>query len=182
MSRIGRKPVQIAKGVTVKLQNGMLTVKGPKGELSAMPHPDIKVDVQDQEILLARNSDAQFARSLHGLWRALVQNMITGVTDGYERKLEIVGVGYRVEMKGKKLHLQIGYSHPILFGPPDGIKIETPTQTSIIVSGIDKQLVGMVASKIRSFRQPEPYKGKGIKYEGERIRRKAGKAAATGAK
>ncbi|MEX0601881.1 MAG: 50S ribosomal protein L6, partial [Bacteroidota bacterium] len=121
-------------------------------------------------------------KSLHGLWRALLQNMIIGVTEGYSRKLEIVGVGYRAEMKGKKLHLLLGYSHPILFGPPDGVKLEAPTQTNIVISGVDKQLVGLVAAKIRSFRPPEPYKGKGIKYEGEYIRRKAGKAAAGASK
>jgi large subunit ribosomal protein L6 len=120
---------------------------------------------------------------LHGLWRALLQNMVKGVTEGYTRKLELVGVGYRAELKGKKLQLAVGYSHPILFDPPGGIKIETPSQTNITISGIDKQLVGQVAAKIRSFREPEPYKGKGIKYEGEVIRRKAGKAAAaSGAK
>ncbi|MBM4167942.1 MAG: 50S ribosomal protein L6 [Ignavibacteria bacterium] len=182
MSRIGRKPVQIAKGITVTQESGILKVKGPKGELSTVPHRLIGVDIKGQEIVLTRHSDEKFSKSLHGLWRALIQNMVTGVSEGFSRKLEIVGVGYRAEMKGKKLHLQVGYSHPILFSPPDGVKIETPTQTSILVSGIDKQLVGLVASKIRSFRPPEPYKGKGIKYEGEYIRRKAGKAAATGAK
>lgn len=182
MSRIGRKPVQLAKGITVTQESGMLKVKGPKGELSATPHRAINIDVQGQEVVVTRTSEEKFNKSLHGLWRALIQNMVTGVSEGFSRKLEIVGVGYRAEMKGKKLHLQIGYSHPILFAPPDGVKIETPTQTSILISGIDKQLIGLVASKIRSFRPPEPYKGKGIKYEGERIRRKAGKAAATGAK
>lgn len=182
MSRIGRKPVIIVKGVSVAYQNGLLTVKGPKGELSTMPHPKVGLDISDSEINVTRKSDEKDVRSLHGLWRALVQNMVVGVTEGYTKKLDIVGVGYRAEMKGKKLHLQIGYSHPILFGPPDGIKIETPTQTSIIISGIDRQLVGLVASKIRAFRLPEPYKGKGIKYEGEVVRRKAGKAAATAAK
>jgi large subunit ribosomal protein L6 len=122
-------------------------------------------------------------RALHGLWRALIQNMILGVGSGYTRKLELVGVGYRAEMKGRKLQLAVGYSHPILFVPPEGVKVETPSQTNIVISGIDKQLVGQVAAKIRSFRPPEPYKGKGIKYEGEYIRRKAGKAAAaSGAK
>jgi large subunit ribosomal protein L6 len=132
---------------------------------------------------VSRASDLKEQRSLHGLWRALIQNMITGVTAGYSKKLELVGVGYRAEMKGKKLQLLLGYSHPILFSPPDGVKIETPTQTNITIGGIDKQLVGQVAAKIRSFREPEPYKGKGVKYEGEYIRRKAGKAAAaSGAK
>jgi len=137
------------------------------------------VDVSQSEVVVTRRSDEKEQRALHGLWRALIQNMIAGVTNGYAKKLEIVGVGYRAEMKGKKLQLMVGYSHPIVFGPPEGITLETPTQTNIIVSGIDKQLVGLVAAKIRSFRPPEPYKGKGIKYEGEYIRRKAGKAAAT---
>ena len=179
MSRIGRKPVQIPKGVTVTAASGKVSVKGPKGEVSASVHPNISVEVVGQEVLLKRASDEKKQKALHGLWRALVQNMVWGVTSGYSKKLEIVGVGYRAEMKGKKLNLLIGYSHPILFGPPEGVKIEAPTQTNIVITGLDKQLVGLVAAKIRSFRPPEPYKGKGIKYEGEYIRRKAGKAAAS---
>jgi len=179
VSRIGKKPVQITKGVTVSAQNQTINVKGPKGELKGEVHPNIKVEVKDSEVLVSRQSDSNDDRSLHGLWRALIQTMVVGVTEGYSKKLEIVGVGYRAEIKGQKLQLQVGYSHPIVFGPPKGIKIEAPTQTSITISGVDKQLVGMVAAKIRSFRPPEPYKGKGIKYEGEYIRRKAGKAAAT---
>jgi large subunit ribosomal protein L6 len=182
VSRVGRKPIQIVKGVAVAQQNGSITVKGPKGELSAKVHPAITVEVKGSEVVLTRASDEKEVRALHGLWRANIQNMILGVTEGYSKKLEIVGVGYRAEMKGKKLHLLLGYSHPILFGPPDGIKLEAPTQTNITVSGIDKQLVGLVAAKIRSLKPPEPYKGKGVKYENEYIRRKAGKAAATGAK
>ena len=181
MSRIGRKPVVIPKSVSIRSADGNLFVKGPKGELSATVHPNVAVKVESEQAILSRSSDSKKDRALHGLWRALLQNMVLGVTEGYSRKLEIVGVGYRAELKGKKLQLQIGYSHPILFNPPDGIKIDVPTQTSIIISGMDKQLVGLVAAKIRSFRQPEPYKGKGIKYEGEYIRRKAGKAAATAA-
>ena len=182
MSRVGKKPIQIAKGVTVTQKDGVLTVKGPKGELSARPHKAVQITIKDGEVLLARASDEKPVRALHGLWRALIQNMVTGVSTGYSRKLEIVGVGYRAEMKGHRLQLSVGYSHPILFGPPEGVKIEAPTQTNIIVSGSDKQLVGLVAAKIRSFRPPEPFKGKGIKYEGEYIRRKAGKAAATATK
>ncbi len=182
MSRVGRKPIEIIKGVTVSLKGNLVTVKGPNGELSAEAHPNVKVEIKDNHVLLSRKNDEKQNKALHGLWRALIQNMISGVTKGYSKKLEIVGVGYRAEMKGKKLQLLLGYSHPILFGAPDGIKIETPTQTNIIISGIDKQLVGLVASKIRSFRPPEPYKGKGVKYEGEYIRRKAGKAAAAAAK
>jgi large subunit ribosomal protein L6 len=169
--------------VKVQKTDHEIKVTGPKGELSARVHPDIGVEVKEHSLVVTRSSDLKVHRSLHGLWRALLQNMIKGVTEGYSRRLELVGVGYRAEMKGKKLQLLLGYSHPILFAPPDGIKIETPTQTNIQISGIDKQLVGQVAAKIRSFRKPEPYKGKGIKYEGEYIRRKAGKAAAaSGAK
>jgi large subunit ribosomal protein L6 len=168
--------------VTVSVNNGTVQVKGPQGELSAKVHRNIAVEVKGQDVIFTRKDDEKVNRALHGLWRALVQNMVLGVTNGFSRKLEIVGVGYRAEMKGKKLQLLLGYSHPILFGPPEGIKIETPTQTNITISGLDKHLVGMVAAKIRSLRPPEPYKGKGVKYEGEYIRRKAGKAAATAAK
>lgn len=182
MSRVGRKPISIVKGVTVAQKDGKVVVKGPKGELSATVHPEITVEIKPTEIQVSRHADDGPHRALHGLWRALIQNMINGVTQGYSQKLEIVGVGYRAEMKGKKLQLMLGYSHPILFGPPEGVNIEAPTQTSVLVTGIDKQLVGLVAAKIRSFRPPEPYKGKGVKYEGEYVRRKAGKAAATAAK
>ena len=160
MSRVGRKPIEISKGVTVNLKDRFISVKGPKGELSATVHKNIAVEIKDNQILLTRKNDEKANKALHGLWRALVQNMVLGVSQGYTKKLEIVGVGYRAEMKGKKLQLLLGYSHPIIFGPPEGIKIEAPTQTSVTVSGIDKQLVGLVASKIRSFRPPEPYKGK----------------------
>jgi len=182
VSRVGRKPISIVKGVTITKKDDAIVVKGPKGELSARVHPDITIDVNPSEVLVSRHADDGAHRALHGLWRALIQNMVNGVTQGYSQKLEIVGVGYRAEMRGKKLQLMLGYSHPILFGPPDGVTIEAPTQTSIMITGIDKQLVGLVAAKIRSFRPPEPYKGKGVKYEGEYIRRKAGKAAATAAK
>jgi len=182
LSRVGRKPISIVKGVTVSQKDGKVMVKGPKGELSATVHPEITVEIKPTEVHVSRHADDGAHRALHGLWRALIQNMINGVTQGYSQKLEIVGVGYRAEMKGKKLQLVLGYSHPILFGPPEGVNVEAPTQTSILISGIDKQLIGLVAAKIRSFRPPEPYKGKGVKYEGEYIRRKAGKAAATAAK
>lgn len=180
MSRIGKKPIPLIKGVTVQMEERHITVAGPKGQLSAQVHRDISVEVAETQILVKRPTDQKQHRALHGLWRALVQNMITGVTTGYGRKLELVGVGYRAEMKGKRLQLLLGFSHPILFVPPEGITIEAPTQTSIAISGIDKALVGQVAAKIRSFRPPEPYKGKGIRYEGEYVRRKAGKAAAAG--
>ena len=178
MSRVGRKPIPVISGVKVSLEDRHVTVKGPKGELQATVHDDISIELKDDQITLSRQSDNKHQRSLHGLWRALVAGMVQGVHEGYTRKLELVGVGYRAEMKGKKLQLLVGYSHPILFMPPEGVTIQTPAQTNIVVSGIDKQLVGQVAAKIRSFRAPEPYKGKGIRYEGEVVRRKAGKAAA----
>ena len=179
MSRIGRKPIPTVKGVKIERKDGVLKVVGPKGELSAKVPDSITLEMKEAEILILRASDLKTDRALHGTWRALVSNMIKGVSDGFLRKLEIVGVGYKAELKGKKLQLALGYSHPIVFDPPVGIKLETPIPTNILVSGIDKQLVGQVAAKLRSFRPPEPYKGKGVKYEGEYIRRKAGKAAAT---
>ncbi len=177
MSRIGKKPVSIPQGIKVDIKDRVLTVKGPKGELSINIHPDIDVKIENEEITVTRKSDEKRVRALHGLHRALINNLVIGVKDGFTKKLEIVGVGYRAEMKGNKLQLSLGYSHPILFVPPADIKVEASTPNNIVVSGINKELVGMVAAKIRSFRPPEPYKGKGIKYEGEIIRRKAGKAA-----
>lgn len=177
MSRIGRKPIQVPAGVTVTLNGNDLKVKGPKGELEFKIHPNITLNLSDNVIEVIRPDDQKENRSLHGLTRALIQNMIKGVTEGYKKILDIVGVGYKAELKGNNLLLTMGYSHPIYFIPPDGIKLETTTPTQIIVSGIDKQLVGQVAAKIRSFRKPEPYKGKGIKYSTEVIRRKAGKTA-----
>jgi len=165
--------------VTINKQDGTLTIKGPKGELSARIPSGISVEIKESEIHVRRDSDDKEKKALHGTWRALIHNMIKGVTEGFQKKLEIVGVGYKAELKGKKLQLALGYSHPILFVPPGSITIDVPQPTTIIVSGVDKQLVGQVAAKIRSFRPPEPYKGKGVKYEGEYIRRKAGKAAAT---
>jgi large subunit ribosomal protein L6 len=179
VSRIGRKPVPIAKGVKVETKDGVLHVTGPKGALAAKTHPAISFEVKDDQVLLSRPSDEKAHKALHGLWRALTHNMVVGVSEGFQKKLEIVGVGYKAELKGKRLQLALGYSHPIIFNPPDGIKLEVPQPTSITISGVDKQLVGQVAAKLRSFRPPEPYKGKGIKYETEVVRRKAGKAAAT---
>jgi large subunit ribosomal protein L6 len=179
MSRIGRKPIPSVKGVKIEKKDGSVRVIGSKGELTARVPDSIAIEINDSEILLKRSSDEKSQRALHGTWRALINNMIKGVSEGFERKLEIVGVGYKAEVKGKKIQFALGYSHPILFEPPQGIKIEVPQPTSVVISGIDKQLVGQVAAKIRSFRPPEPYKGKGIKYQGEYIRRKAGKAAAT---
>lgn len=177
MSRIGRKPVEIKKGVTVEIKDGTIKVKGPKGELTQTYDTRINIKVEDGQVVLTRDSNDKRVRALHGLYRALIQNMINGVSEGYTKKLEIIGVGYRAEWKGRGLQLALGYSHPIFFIPPKDVKIEVPAPTNIVVSGIDKQLVGQVAAKIRSFRPPEPYKGKGIRYEGEQIIRKAGKTA-----
>lgn len=177
MSRIGRKPVEIKKGVSVEIQNGTIKVKGPKGELVQSYDSRINIKIENGQVVLIRTSDDKEVKALHGLYRALIHNMIVGVTEGYTKKLEIVGVGYRAELKGKGLQLALGYSHPIFFIPPKDVKIEVPAPTNIVVSGIDKQLVGQVAAKIRSFRPPEPYNGKGIRYEGEQIIRKAGKTA-----
>ncbi len=177
MSRVGKKPVVIPDGVKITQEGNFLKIKGPKGELEQQIHPNISIEVVENQVNVTRPDDTKQNKSLHGLSRALVQNMVTGVTDTYKKTLDIVGVGYKAELKGKNLLLNIGYSHPIFLIPPEGIKLETPTQTQIIVSGIDKQLVGLVAAKIRSFRKPEPYKGKGIKYSDEHIVRKAGKTA-----
>jgi large subunit ribosomal protein L6 len=177
VSRIGKKPIVVPKGVTVNLSGNVVKVKGPKGELQKTIHQNIKVELKDSEIEFTRSNDLKTNRALHGLSRALVQNMILGVTQEFKKTLDIVGVGYRAEMKGSNLLLNIGYSHPIYFIPPAGIKLESPVPTQIIISGIDKQLVGQVAAKIRSIRKPEPYKGKGIKYSDEHIARKAGKTA-----
>ena len=179
MSRIGRKPIPTVKGVKIEQKDGTIKITGPKGELKANIPSSITLKITENEILVSRSSDEKKEKALHGTWRALINNMIKGVSEGFLRKLEIVGVGYKAEVKGKKIQLALGYSHPILFEPPQGIKIEIPIPTNILISGIDKQLVGQVAAKLRSFRPPEPYKGKGVKYEGEYIRRKAGKTAAT---
>lgn len=177
MSRIGKKIIEIPKGVTVTLDGNFIKVKGPKGELQRAIHPQMKVETKDSQIEVKRPNDLKENRALHGLTRALIQNMVLGVNDEYKKELDVVGVGYKVELKGVNLLLNMGFSHPIYFIPPAGIKLEAPTPTHIVVSGIDKQLVGQVAAKIRSLRKPEPYKGKGIKYSNEQILRKAGKTA-----
>lgn len=177
MSRIGKKVVVIPKGVQISVANNNVKVKGPKGELSGSFLDTVNVVIENNELTVTRVDDQAKNRALHGLTRALINNMVVGVTEGFAKTLDIVGVGYRAEMKGTNLLLQLGYSHPIYFMPPEGVTLTTPTQTQIIISGIDKQLVGSVAAKIRSFRKPEPYKGKGIKYSTEVIRRKAGKTA-----
>ena len=176
MSRIGKNPISI-KDVTVAIKDKNIKVKGKLGELDIKVHPDMIVEVEDEQLLVKRPNDLKQNRALHGLTRALLQNMVTGVQDGYSKTLDIVGVGYKAELKGSNLFLNIGYSHPIYFMPPKEIKIEVPGPTQIIISGIDKALVGQVADKIRSFRKPEPYKGKGIKYSNEIIVKKAGKTA-----
>lgn len=176
MSRIGKKPVPVPSGVDVKIDGNTVRVKGPKGELSRDLHPDISVQLADGHLEVTRPSDEQFHRALHGLSRTLVANMVEGVTKGFEKSLEINGVGYRATKQGNKLVLQVGYSHPVEIDPPKGIDIEVPAPTKITVKGIDKETVGAMAAKIRGVREPEPYLGKGIKYVDEKIRRKAGKA------
>ncbi len=179
MSRVGKRPITIPSGVKVKLDENEICVSGPKGELKREIHPSLKVEASDDEIVVLRSSNSKFHKSLHGLSRALIANMVGGVTTGYRKSLEIQGIGYKAELTGGKLNLSLGFSHPILFSPPEGIKIDLDGPAKIMISGIDKELVGLVAAKIRSFRPPEPYKSKGIRYEGEFIRKKAGKAAAT---
>ncbi|EGL82000.1 ribosomal protein L6 [Caldalkalibacillus thermarum TA2.A1] len=175
MSRIGIKPVQIPDGVEVKVNGNEVTVKGPKGELSRQFHPDMQISVKDNQVVVERPSDDKLHKSLHGTTRSLIANMVEGVTKGYEKSLELVGVGYRAQKSGNKLVLNVGYSHPVEIVPEKGIEIEVPSQTKITVKGIDKERVGAVAAKIRAVREPEPYKGKGIRYEGEQVRRKEGK-------
>ncbi|MFD3261772.1 50S ribosomal protein L6 [Paenibacillus lentus] len=176
MSRIGRKPITVPSGVDITLDNSVITVKGPKGTLTRELHKDMKVTVENNEITVERPSDHKTHRSLHGTTRSVVSNMVSGVTEGFTRNLELVGVGYRASKSGEKLVLNVGYSHPVEITPEPGITFEVPSNTKIIVSGINKERVGEYAAKIRSVREPEPYKGKGIKYEGERIIRKEGKA------
>jgi len=177
MSRIGKEPVSIPAGVDVRLDGPTLTVTGPKGTLTQDVHPDITVTVDDGHVVVTRPDDEREHRALHGLFRSLIANMVVGVTDGYTRRLEIVGVGYRAAATGNGLTLQLGYSHSIDFPAPEGITFEVPAPTRITITGSDKQQVGQVAANIRKLRKPEPYKGKGIRYEGELIRRKSGKAA-----
>ncbi len=176
MSRIGKKPINI-KDVDVKISGQDVTVKGKLGEMKMTAHPNITVKVEGDEIIVTRPNDQKTNRALHGLTRALLQNMVTGVSEGFKKSLKIVGVGFKAELKGKGLLLNVGYSHPIFFLPPEGINIDVTSPTDVTITGADKELVGNVAAKIRSFRKPEPYKGKGIKYIDEVIIRKAGKAA-----
>jgi large subunit ribosomal protein L6 len=176
VSRIGRKPIQIPTGVNVSLDQSRITVKGPKGTLTRDIHKDIKINIEPSMVLVERPTDLKLHRSLHGTTRSVVANMVNGVTEGFTKSLDLVGVGYRANKNGDKLVLNVGYSHPVEINPENGIEFDVPSTTKIIVKGIDKELVGSMAAKIRAVREPEPYKGKGIKYENEKILRKEGKA------
>lgn len=180
MSKIGNAPVQIPNGVTVEVSAQKVSVKGPLGELNMEYLPKVKVEVLDGQVIVKRKNEDKFSKSLHGLTRSLINNMVIGVEKGWEKKLELVGVGYRAQAIGEKLSLSVGYSHPVEIEMPEGIKFIVSDNTAITISGIDKIKVGQVAAKIRGIRPPEPYKGKGIKYVGEYIRRKAGKAGKVG--
>jgi large subunit ribosomal protein L6 len=178
MSRVGKKPIEIPNGVEVKIEEGnVVSVKGPKGQLTQKFNPNLKIVKEDNLIKIERPNDSSFMRAIHGTTRALLANMIKGVTEGFTVELEIVGIGYKAAMKGKTLEMQLGYSHPIVYEPPEGIQISVEGNTNIKVSGIDKQLVGQVAAEIRDFRKPDPYKGKGVRYKGEQLKLKPGKAA-----
>ncbi|TKJ29567.1 MAG: 50S ribosomal protein L6 [Chloroflexi bacterium B3_Chlor] len=181
MSRIGKMPVPVPSDVEVTILGSTVTVKGPKGELSRTFHRDISVTLEDNQLIVTRPTDQRLHRSLHGLTRALIANMVQGVHDGFRRELEIHGIGYRAQMEGDKLVLSVGYSHPVQIVPPPGITIDLEKgYRNIVVQGVDKELVGRVAAEIRAVRKPEPYKGKGIRYAGEYVRRKAGKAGKIG--
>ena len=176
MFRIGRKPVSVPNGVTVTVNGPAITVKGPKGELSRKLHPDMQVKVENGNVTVDRPSDEDRHRALHGLTRSLIANMVEGVTQGYKKQLEITGVGYKAEVKQFGLQLALGYSHPVEYRAPAGIKLTAPQPIVVVIEGADKEKVGQVAAEIRALRKPEPYKGKGVRYQGEQIRRKAGKA------
>jgi large subunit ribosomal protein L6 len=180
MSRIGKEPISIPDGVTVEIADGRVTVRGPKGVLEQDVSSEMRIVLEDGVVRVERPSDERSHRALHGLTRSLIANMVQGVTAGYEKRLEIHGVGYRAALQGQTLEIQAGYSHPVHMDAPDGIEFEVPAPTRVVVRGIDKQLVGQVAANIRKVRKPEPYKGKGIRYEGEVVRKKAGKAAKAG--
>jgi large subunit ribosomal protein L6 len=182
MSRIGRLPIPVPSGVDVTIDGRRVTIKGPRGTLTRELHPAITIAREDSTIVVTRPTEQKLHKQLHGLTRSLVNNMVVGVTDGYRKGLEITGVGYRAILVGQKLQLNLGYSHPIEIDPPAGIAFEVENPTRLAVVGIDKELVGEIAAKVRSTRKPEPYKGKGVRYAGERIRRKAGKAGKIGGK
>lgn len=178
MSRIGKKPIDVPAGVTVKVENNLVTVKGPKGELQRQIHHSMKVTLDNGVITVERPDDEKENRALHGLSRTLIHNMVEGVTNGFSKTLEIQGVGYRAAKQGKNINFTLGFSHPVVMEPPAGITFDVPQPNKIVVSGSDKEKVGAVAAEIRDLRPPEPYKGKGIRYEGEHVRRKVGKAGA----
>jgi large subunit ribosomal protein L6 len=179
MSRVGKAPIEIPKGVEVTITGRTVEVKGPKGRLSRQVHPDITVQSSDGTVVVQRPTDLEHHRALHGLTRALLANMVKGVTEGFKVELEIQGVGYRAVKQGNTLALQVGYTHPVEMPPPEGIQFDVPQANRIVVNGIDKELVGQVAARIRAIREPDPYKGKGIRYAGERIKLKPGKAGRT---
>jgi large subunit ribosomal protein L6 len=176
MSRIGKKSIPVPKGVTVTVEGNVVKVKGPKGELQRTVHPELSIKLENNELTVSRPSEETRHKALHGLTRTLVANMVEGTSTGFRKTLELVGVGYKAEARPYGLQLALGYSHPIEYKAPKGIKLTAPVPTQILIDGADKEMVGQVAAEIRSFRKPEPYKGKGIKYQGEQIRRKAGKA------
>ncbi len=182
MSRIGRLPITLPPTVEVAIDGRTLTVKGPKGVLTRALHPDMSVSRDDATIVVSRPTEQKGHKQLHGLTRTLINNMVIGVSDGYRKGLEITGVGYRAALNGRKLQLNLGYSHPVEIDPPDGITFEVESPTRLAVVGIDKELVGQIAAQVRSTRKPEPYKGKGVRYAGEQVRRKAGKAGKIGGK
>lgn len=175
MSRIGKKPIEIPNGVDVKVNGNTVDVKGPKGEISKSFNKDMKIEMNDGVLTVERPNETKEIKAIHGLTRTLIYNMIIGVTEGYSKELEIIGTGYRAAKKGKVLSLNLGFSHPLELEDPEGIEVEVPSANSIIIKGVDKQLVGSYAAKIRSYREPEPYKGKGVKYKDEHVRRKVGK-------
>ncbi len=177
MSRVGKNPIQIPAGVQVDLKNNHIEIKGPKGKLERTLHPDMIIEVGSDQILVKRPTESKQHKSLHGLTRSLVNNMVEGVSHGFVKTLEIEGVEYKVELKGKSLVLSLGFSHLVTYDPAEGVMLEVPDPKKIVVNGIDKQKVGQAAAEIRAFRPPEPYKGKGIRYQGEQVRRKSGKAA-----
>jgi large subunit ribosomal protein L6 len=179
MSRIGKKPVVCPKGVTAKVHDGTVTVEGSKGSLSFTPHYRIGVEIKDANLVVSRKGDSKFDRSLHGLTRSLLVNMVKGVSEGYTKSLEIIGVGYKASVQGNILNLQLGYSHPVDFPIPQGLKVECPKPTQIVITGVDKQLIGKIATEVRRVCPPEPYKGKGIRFVGEYVKKKVGKAQAT---
>ena len=182
MSRIGKQPIVIPAGVTVTVENNVVVVKGPKGELTRQINKDMIIEQEAGHVLVSRPSDDKMHRSVHGLSRTLIANMVTGVTIGFTKTLEIVGVGYRAAKAGNNVNMTLGFSHPVVIEPPAGITLDVPAPNRIVISGINKESVGAIAANIRSLREPEPYKGKGIKYEGEHVRRKVGKAGGKGKK